>query len=152
WLPGFPACPTLGAAPRLLPPRSSGPEPFPEDEPAWIAGCPAGAVSIPMSLMPCPDSYGPRRASDAPSTPTIPTVNAKSAANTIGAAAVAATRRDIGERSSTLAAVRLPDRIDGPALGAQDFFGDLPALQVGLDLPAGEVAVVDVLGQVNLEK
>ena len=37
-------------------------------------------------------------------------------------------------------------------LGQHHLFGDLPALQIGLDLPAREVAVVDVLGQVDFEE
>ena len=57
---------------------------------------------------------------------------------------MAARGRQVGERLGTLAAKRQPHRVGRLALGTLHLPGHLPALQVGFDLAAGKVAVVDV--------
>src|SRR5262249_20311662 len=77
--------------------------------------------------------------------------DAAAAAHAVGLATVVARGRRVGQGLGTLAAIRLAHLVDRLALGTVDLARDLPLLQVRLDLAGGEVALVGVLGQVDLD-
>src|SRR5262249_48699715 len=79
-------------------------------------------------------------------------MNAVSAAPAAGPTTALPGRRRIRHRFGAARAIRLADLVDLLALAAGHFLRHTPPFQVGLDLPGREVAVLGVLGQVDLDE
>src|SRR5262249_17509804 len=87
-----------------------------------------------------------------PSSQAIATVNATPAAHAVAFAAVMAGGRRGGQRLGAAGAVRLAHLVDVLTLRTGDLRRDPPPLQVRLDLAGREIALVNVLGQVDLDQ
>src|SRR5207249_11453583 len=78
--------------------------------------------------------------------------DAAAATHAVGLAAMVARRRRVGQRFGALAAVRLAHLVDCLALRTVYLTRHLALLQIRLDLASGEVALVDILRQVDLDQ
>src|SRR2546421_102610 len=79
-------------------------------------------------------------------------VDAAAGGRAVGRGGVVTGGGRVGERLGAAGAVGLADLVGVLTPGAGDLGGDAPAVQVGLDLAGGEVPVVDVLGEVDLDQ
>ena len=60
--------------------------------------------------------------------------------------------RRVGQRRGTFEAVRLANFVDCLARRTINFLGDLAPLQVGFEFTCGEIALVGVFGQIDLDQ